>query len=113
MRNPLGELMKDIFVFTFLFALMADSQATTYVLRVSKEESCACLDKYARVEFEVIEGRLINIEVIDGTQQPKCDELLLHYLKRVVGASSYPSGTRVVMVIGTSPVDGVRTTISA
>lgn len=104
-RNSLGELMKSIVVFIFLAALVADSQATTYAFGVSNEESCACLDKYARVEFEVIEGRLVNIDVIDGTRQPKCDELLLRYLKKVVGASSYPNGTRVVMVIGTSSVD--------
>lgn len=92
--------MKKNFLLIFLLLAITGAQAVTIKRHASKENICACLGTYARFSFEVQDGSLANVKVVNGSSNPACDKLYSEELGGTVSATMHPDGVTGIGVIG-------------
>lgn len=94
------------FAVIFLLSIVTSIQATSIRIPGDRETLCRCLGTYTRFQFEILDGSLINIKVVDSSSDEVCDayhsQQLEFFWQR---GSHYPDGVIGIAVRGTSAVD--------
>ena len=95
-----------VFALIVLLPIVTGIQARTIGHpTVERETLCRCIGTYTRFQYEILQGSLINIKVVDSSSDEVCDEYHSQELKYWQRGVKYPDGVIGIGVRGSSAVD--------
>lgn len=87
-----------------LLMVATSLSAASVVIKEQKEVICECLGAYTRISFEVADGWLTNVKVVNSSSNPKCDKW---HIRSLISSTTalHPNGVTGTGVVGASAKD--------